>query len=133
MFFEYWFNLSPKSVLISERLKKKDEIKRMADKRVGSPMNEMKRSKYPSGIEKHDYNMRSRHDNLLKDAINALEMLKLSEQELPMMKKKRSRLQNMKRIVNPDTKVKFEKKRIPIIVKKDVSIKSYFVTRNWKI
>ena len=102
----------------------------MANKRVGSPMNEMKRSKYTSGIEKHDYNMRSRYDNLLKDAINALEMLKLSEEELPMMKKKRSRLRNMKRIVNPETKMKYEKKRIPIIIKKDVSIKSYFVTRN---
>ena len=111
--------------MISERLKKKDEIKRMANKRVGSPMNEMKRSKYTSGIVKHDYNVPSRHDNLLKDAINALEMLKLSEQELLMMKKKRSRLRNKKSIVHSGTEANYEKKTIPVIVKKDVSIKSY--------
>ena len=94
----------------------------MATKRVGSPMNEMKRSKYTSGIEKHNYNARSRHDNLLKDAINALEMLKLSEQELLMMKKKRSSLRNKKSIVHSETKANNEKETIPVIAKKDVSI-----------
>ena len=90
-------------------------------KRVGRPMNEMKRSKYNLSHEKRLDNVKSRHDNLLKDAINALEMLKLSEQELLMMKKKRISPQNNKRNVRSEIIAKYEKKTAPIIVKKDVS------------
>ena len=73
-------------------------MKKFAIKRVGSPMNEMKRSKIDSIIESRLNNVRSRHDNLLKDAINALEMLKMSEQDLLMMKRKRNGVQNSDQI-----------------------------------
>merc|ERR1719394_630757 len=46
-------------------------------------------------------------------------MLKLSEQELLMMKKKRSSLRNKKSIVHSETKANNEKETIPVIAKKD--------------
>ena len=96
-------------------------MKKFAIKRVGTPMHEMKRSKIDSIIENRLNNVRSRHEDLLKDAINALEMLKMSEQDLLMMKRKRKRVQNSDQDSLPDVLKTKKKKLIPIVVKKDVS------------
>ena len=105
-------------------------MKKFAIKRVGSPMNEMKRSKIDSIIESRLNNVRSRHDNLLRDAINALEMLKMSEQDLLMMKRKRNRAQNSDQDSLPDVLKTKKKKLIPIVVKKDVSFNNIRLNSN---
>ena len=107
--------------LFLELRKKNDKIKKFTIKRVGSPMNEMKRSKIDSIIESRLNNVRSKHDTLLKDAINALEMLKMSEQDLLMMKRKRDRVVNSNKDSLPDVLKTRNKKLIPILAKKDVS------------
>ena len=85
-------------------------------KRVGAPMNEMKRSKFTEDVEKRLNNAKTRHDELLKDAINALEMLKLSEQGLLMMKRKRNRFQNNKRTMLPALTIKKKQNDVQAIV-----------------
>ena len=55
-------------------------------KRIGHPMNEMK--KRNKNVMNSLLTVKSKHDMLLKNAINALEQLKSSEQDVLMMKKR---------------------------------------------
>ena len=57
-------------------------------KRIGRPMNEMKRRS--KNIKNYLLTSKYKHETLLKNAINALEQLKSSEQDVLMMKKRRA-------------------------------------------